>query len=78
MSKFHWIDDNIKIDFDVPHALKILMNKCEKLDLNEDYNYFDYIDLLDCDMKELVKMGKLTNIEREKINQRYEGGIDEK
>lgn len=70
-NKFHWIDDTIKIDFPVPKAMQILMNECEQLDLDEDYAYFNYIETLDCDAKELVYRGILTEKQWDIINTKY-------
>lgn len=69
--KYHWVNDDVKIDFSVPRALQILMDQCEQLDLEEDYAYFNYIETLDCDVKELVRMGVLTNKQWDIINMRY-------
>lgn len=70
-NKFHWIDDTVKINFSVPKSIQILMDECERLDLAEDYAYFNYSDSLDCGVKELVFRGVLTQRQWDIINMRY-------
>lgn len=71
--KFHWIDNRVKIDFPVPRSIQILMDECERLDLAEDYAYFNYCDTLDCDAKELYAIGIFTKKQWDIINMRYLG-----
>jgi len=71
--KFHWIDESIKIDFDVPESLQKMMESIEKMDLEEDYSYFNWIEVLDCDMKEYVNRGELTSKQRDLISDKYRG-----
>lgn len=73
MKKFHWIDDSIKIDFEVPKIMQDLMNTAEKLDLEENYAYFEYADQIDVDAKNLCADGYLTESEWEKLSMRYGG-----
>ena len=69
----NWINDEIEIDFDVPKGIQDLINELEKLDDAEDYAYFNYSDALDCAAKELVKKGKLTTSQWNKLCAKYDG-----
>lgn len=69
----NWINDEVEIDFEVPQSIQNLINELEKLDDAEDYAYFNYSEALDCAAKELVKNGKLTKFQWDKLCARYEG-----
>ena len=52
MGKFHWINDEVKIDFKVSVAMKNTMEEAEQLDLEENPEYAAVADILDVMGKE--------------------------
>ena len=71
MKKYHWINDDVKIDFPVPKSLQELFDEAEKYDLLDDGTYFCYSDQIDVDSKNLYAIGKLTKKQWDIINSRY-------
>lgn len=53
MGKFHWINDNVKIDFKISVAMKNTMEEAEQLDLEESPEYAHVADILDVMGKKL-------------------------
>lgn len=70
---YHYIDDEVKMDFNVPKDLKILMEECEEFDLKDDYGaYMEFATLLtDVASKEVFRQGRITKEQWDKINERY-------
>ena len=54
MGKFHWINDDIKIDFKISVAMKNTMEEAEQLDLEESPEYAHVADILDVMGKEVL------------------------
>lgn len=69
--KFQWIDDNVKIDFEVPKWVKEKMELLEKYDLEDNYMYFPVNEGLDVDLKNWVAKGKMTEKQWDQIMLRY-------
>ena len=53
MGKFHWINDNVKIDFKISGAMENSMEEAEQLDLEESPEYAHVADILDVMGKKL-------------------------
>lgn len=70
--KYHWIKEEVEIDFKVSKVMKNMMEECEKLDLEEDYAYFNYCETLGYMCKEAYVQGKMTKKQWEIIEERYE------
>lgn len=68
---YHEIDDNVKIDFEVPKALQEMMNEAEEADRRNDGSYFNYADTIDVWSKNYYAAGKLTQAQWDTIIQRY-------
>ena len=71
--EYHWIDDSVKIDFEIPgRTLRNTIADAEAADLAGDYAYFGYADLIcNVDAKALVAAGKLTHKQWDVICARY-------
>ena len=71
MNKNSWINDAVKIEFEVTPGMKNLMDLCEKAASDEDYSYFNYEEALDLACKEMVVIGKMTQKQWDMIEERY-------
>lgn len=71
--KYHWINEDIVIDFPVPKSLLPIIAALEELDEKEDYCYFDWSEALDCSAKEFVVRGKLTKKQWDLLCAKYDG-----
>lgn len=71
MSKFHWINDDVKIDFPTSKVMQNTMNEAEELDLAESGEYADVSDALDLMGKEAFVNGLITREQWDKICMRY-------
>lgn len=72
--KYHWVDDNVKIDFKLPSMIQELVNELEEMDRNEDWSYFDRCGFIENITKEFVINGEMTGRQRDILCQRYHGG----
>lgn len=72
--KYHWVDDNVKIDFKLPSMIQDLVNELEEMDRNEDWSYFDRCGFIENITKEFVINGEMTGRQRDILCQRYHGG----
>lgn len=72
--KYHWVDDNVKIDFKLPNMIQDLVNELEEMDRNEDWSYFDQCGFIENITKEFVINGEMTGRQRDILCQRYHGG----
>lgn len=72
--KYHWVDDNVKIDFKLPNMIQDLVNELEEMDRNEDWSYFDRCGFIENITKEFVINGEMTGRQRDILCQRYHGG----
>lgn len=68
-----WINDDVVIDFPIPKSLLPIIEELEKADANEDWGYFDWSEVLDCDAKEYARVGKLTIKQWDTLCEKYDG-----
>ena len=73
MSKYRWIREDIEIDFPLPKSALYIISELEKMDLNEDYGYFNYAETLDHIAKEMVVQGDLTEAQWDLLCAKYDG-----
>ena len=73
MSKYRWIREDIEIDFPLTKTMLYLISELEKLDLNEDYSYFNVAETLDHVAKEMVVQGDLTHEQWDRLCAKYDG-----
>ena len=70
---YHYIDDTVKIDFNVPKDVKNVMEMCEEADLQDNYgsygNLAEYFLYTLC--KEAYVQGHLTKKQLETMERRY-------
>lgn len=71
MGKFHWINDEVKIDFKVSVAMKNTMEEAEQLDLEENPEYAAVADILDVMGKEAFVNKLITRKQWDTIVERY-------
>lgn len=69
--KFHWINDDIKIDFPISKAMRNTMDEAEALDLEESCEYSAVADILDVMGKEAYVNGLITKEQWDRICERY-------
>lgn len=74
MSKYNWINEDIKIDFPLPNVIKNLIHKLEELDKSKNYAYFNYSESLDYIAKELTFNGTLSKHQWDVLITKYNGG----
>lgn len=70
-NKFHWINDEVKIDFPVSTTIKNLMVDAERLDLEENFGYFNYAEAISDTCKLAYAEKVLTKEQWELIERRY-------
>lgn len=71
MGKFHWINDDIEIDFPVSKTMRNTMDEAEELDLEQSSEYAAVADILDVMGKEAFVNGLITKAQWDKICERY-------
>lgn len=72
MAQYNYINDDYKIDFDVPEELKDLFEKAEQADAEEHYGtYLAYADGIDVWAKNCYADGAITFEMRKIICRRY-------
>ena len=70
--KYNYIDNTIKIDFDLSNAMSDLVDKAEKADILEDYGlYMNIVDAIDSQAKKEVAKHLITDSEWNKLLRRY-------
>ena len=70
--KYNYIDNTIKIDFDLSNAMSDLVDKAEKADILEDYGlYMNIVDAIDSQAKKEVAKHLITESEWNKLLRRY-------
>ncbi len=73
MRKFHYINDDVEIDFPLGPFIKEIVDLCEKYDREDNIgaymNYADFLTEVLC--KELVVTGKMTPSQWELMERRY-------
>ena len=71
--KYNYINNEIKIDFELSHTMQDLVDKAEKADILEDYGlYMNLADAIDSQAKKEVNMHLITEPEWRKLIRRYE------
>ncbi len=69
---YNYIDNSIKIDFDLSITLKDLVNKAEEADILDDYGlYMNLADAIDYQGKKEVFQHIITENQWEKLTRRY-------
>ena len=71
MSKYRWINDDVKIDFPVSKLLQNTMEDAEAADLENNYEYFGLASAIDVVCKGLFARGKLTEEQWNTVCNRY-------
>lgn len=71
MGRFHWVNEDIKIDFPISEAMKNTMEEAEELDLEESVEYAAVADILDVMGKEAFVNGRITKKQWDIIVERY-------
>ena len=71
--KYNYINNEIKIDFELSHTMQDLVDKAEKADILEDYGlYMNLADAIDSQAKKEVNRHLITETEWRKLVKRYE------
>lgn len=70
-NKYHEINDEIKIDFEIPEMLSNLMEEAEEADVRNDGSYDNLADTIDVLSKNYYADRKLTLEQWETIVRRY-------
>ena len=71
--KYNYINNEIKIDFELSHTMSDLVNKAEIADILEDYGlYMNLADAIDTQAKKEVSRHLITETEWRKLIRRYE------
>lgn len=68
---YHFIKDEITIDFDLPTGIQQIISIVEKLDLLNDSEYLNYASTLKTIVAYYVEKGILTKKQQELLNQKY-------
>ena len=64
MLKYNYINNDVKIDFELSHTMKDLVDKAEKADILEDYGlYMNLADAIDSQAKKEVSKHLITDNE---------------
>lgn len=72
MLKYNYINNDVKIDFELSHTMQDLVDKAEKADILEDYGlYMNLADAIDSQAKKEVSKHLITDNERKKLVSRY-------
>ncbi len=71
MGKFHWVSDDVKIDFKISVVMKNTMEEAEQLDLEESPEYAHVADILDVMGKEAFVNKLITRKQWDAIVERY-------
>lgn len=71
MKKYHWINDEVKIDFQIPEVINNTMQEAEHMDSEENMEYFCIADTLDMLCKEAYVNKILTKEQWLMIVRRY-------
>ena len=72
MSKFRWVNDEIKIDFPVSKALKNTMEEAEQYDLENNISEYNAVqDMIELMGKEGYVTGMYTKEQWDRLYKRY-------
>lgn len=69
--QYHEIDNNIKIDFEVPEIFQEILDAAEESDLNEDGNYYNWADAIETFAKNLYVEGAISGTQWQTLSRRY-------
>ena len=70
--KYNYINNDVKIDFELSHTMQDLVDKAEKADILEDYGlYMNLADAIDSQAKKEVYRHLITETEWNKLVSRY-------
>ena len=58
---YHWVNDDVKIDFKLPNMIQDLVDELEEMDQNEDWSYFDRCDLIENITQEFVIINEMSS-----------------
>ena len=72
--EYRWVNDEIKIDFELPAPIQEKVNELEQYDQEENYLYFDACEVLEAYCKSWVWDGSITTEQYNKLCDRYCGG----
>lgn len=68
---FHWINNDIILDFPIPKTIKNLMDEAEKFDLMYNIGYFNYAEAITDTCKLAYAEHLLTKNQWELIERKY-------
>jgi len=72
MLKYNYINNDVKIDFELSHTMQDLVDKAEKADILEDYGlYMNLADAIDSQAKKELSKHLITDNEWKKLVSRY-------
>ena len=70
--KYHWINDDVKVDFPVPKLVRDKIEELEKLDHEENDLYWDNCEYLDDTCKMMYMEGAMTKKQWDTVVSRYD------
>lgn len=70
---YNFINDNYKIDFEIPEALQKEIEYLEELDRNNDYAFYNYAEDLEYSGRYFVKKGIISKKQWIQLCNRYGG-----
>ncbi|MBE6136286.1 MAG: hypothetical protein E7181_03370 [Erysipelotrichaceae bacterium] len=69
---YHFINNEVEIDFELPKVIQNLVNDAEKADMLNDYELFsNIVDAIDVRAKKEVAHHRMRENEWKKLNKRY-------
>ena len=71
--KYRWVNDEVKIDFELPKRIQDMVDELEKMDEEDNWCYFDGCETLEYQSK-LYVPDKLSERQWNKLCSRYCGG----
>lgn len=69
--QYNEINDSVTINFNVPEALRYLMEEAEEADIKNDGSYFNLADTIDTVSKNCCADGLINESQWNTINRRY-------
>ena len=73
MLKYNYINNDVKLDFELSHTMKDLVDKAEKADILDDYGlYMNLADAIDSQAKKEVSKHLITETEWKRLVRRYQ------
>ena len=68
---YHFINDDCKINFDLPEGVEKIIKLVEKLDQLNDHEYFSYASTLKATVDYYVSKGEISKTQQKLLNKRY-------